>query len=114
MRVTRGLTKHRRKKRYFKEAKGFRGSRRTLWRSVIEATLQARKWSYIHRKQRRRDMRKLWIMRINAAARQHGLTYASFIHKAAQANLGLDRKALAEIAVTDPVAFKAIVEAVTA
>ncbi|MHC5018845.1 MAG: 50S ribosomal protein L20 [Planctomycetota bacterium] len=112
MRVTRGLTKHRRRKRYFKEAKGFRGSRRTLWRNVIEATLQARKWSYIHRKQRRRELRKLWIMRINAAARQHGLTYASFMHKAAQANLGLDRKALADIAASDPAAFQAIVESV--
>jgi large subunit ribosomal protein L20 len=112
MRVSRGLVKHRRKKRYFKEAKGYRGARSKLWRTVIESTLRSRKWAYIHRKQKRRELRKLWIMRINAAAREHGITYAEFIHKLNKSGVDLDRKILAELAVSDPAAFKAVIDAV--
>ena len=110
MRVKRGLVRHRRHKRVLKEAKGYRGTRSTLWRTANEAVLHARKWAYIHRKQKRRELRKLWIMRINAAAREHGLTYASFIHKLGQSQLSLDRKVLADMAVHDPAAFKAVVD----
>lgn len=114
MRIKRGLIRHRRHKRMLKDAKGYRGARSTLWRTANEAVLHARKNAYIHRRQKRRELRKLWIMRINAAARQHGLTYASFIHKLHQSDLDLDRKVLADLAVHDPAAFKAVVDAVTA
>ena len=112
MRVDRGLVKHRRKKRYFREVKGHRGARSKLWRTVVECVLRARKWSYIHRKQRTRELRRLWIVRINAAAREHGLTYAQLIHKLGQSDVALDRKVLADLAVHDPAAFKAVVDAV--
>ena len=112
MRITRGLIRHRRHKRVLKDAKGFRGTRSRLWRTANEAVLHARKWAYIHRKQKRRELRKLWIMRINAAVRQHGMTYASFIHKLGQSTVDLDRKVLADMAVHDPDAFKAVVDAV--
>jgi len=112
MRVSRGLVKHRRKKRYFKEAKGFRGARSKLWRTAIESVLRSRKWAYIHRKQKRRELRKLWIMRINAAARENGTTYAALIHKLAQSSVNLDRKVLADLAVHDPAAFAAVVASV--
>ena len=114
MRVPRGKTKHRRKKRYLKQAKGYYGARKALYRTAWESVMWARKWAYKHRKRHRRELRRLWIMRINAAAREAGLTYAQFIHRLGKAGVTLDRKVLADLAAADPTAFAAVVARVKA
>lgn len=96
------------------KAKGFRGRRSKLFRYAKNAVMKADTWSYRDRKTRKRTFRYLWIARINAAAREHGLTYSRFIEGLTAANLGLDRKVLADIAVNDAASFKGIVEKVVA
>jgi large subunit ribosomal protein L20 len=86
-------------------AKGYRGGRGTLLRSASETVDRALKFAYRDRKARKRSFRSLWIMRINAAARQHGLSYSKFMNGLTKANVSLDRKALAHIAMADPEAF---------
>ncbi len=115
MRVPRGYAKHHRKKRYMKEAKGYWGGRSKLYRTAVESVLRSRKWAYIHRKQRRRNVRTLWIMRLNAAARSRGLPYRHLVEGLRRAGIVLDRKVLADLAVAEPAAFDAVVaEAKTA
>lgn len=111
MRVKRGLTTHRRHKKYLDLAKGFRGARHRLYRTAREAV--ERSWSnaFYGRKQRKRDFRTLWIMRINAGARLGGLSYSVFMHGLKQAGIELNRKVLANLAIEKKEDFAKIVEA---
>ena len=95
-------------------AKGFRGGRGKLFRSATEAVDRALKYAFRDRRVKKRDFRALWIVRINAAARQNGLTYGRLIHGMKVAGIELDRKVLAEMAVADPAGFSGIVEQVKA
>jgi large subunit ribosomal protein L20 len=106
-------TRHRRN-RIRKHAKGFRGGRSKLWKAAVEAV--HRKWRYalFHRRKRKGDFRSLWIVRINAAAREHGLSYSKLVASLDKAGIGLDRKILADLAISDPAAFKSVVEAARA
>lgn len=109
-RVKRGVTAHQRHKRLLQDAEGRRGTRRKLVKPAREALLHAMAYSYVGRKQRKRQMRGLWIVRLNAAARQHGLTYAKLITGLKAAGVALDRKVLADIAVRDAATFARIAE----
>ncbi len=113
MRVKGGIVTRRRHKKIIKQAKGYYSTRHRLHRRANEALLNALVYAYRDRRNRKRDFRRLWIVRINAAARQHGLSYSRFIHALKVANIQLDRKMLAEIAVSDPKAFAKIVEVAT-
>lgn len=110
MRVKVGYVRRRSHKKILKMVKGQWGSRGRLWKRSNEAMLKSLFYAYRDRRQRRRQMRTLWIQRINAAARQNGLSYSRLIHALKLANIELDRKAMAHIAFTDPVAFTRIVE----
>lgn len=99
MRVKRGMSSHRRHKKYLDMAKGFRGGRGVLYRTAREAVENALAYAYRDRKVRKRDFRALWIVRINAAAREYGLSYSRFMNGLAKAQVGLDRKVLADLAV---------------
>ena len=112
MRTTKGSARNRSKKRLFRRAKGYRGGRGKLLRTVKETLLRSGAYAYRDRRVRRREFRKLWIIRINAAARQRGLRYSEFMHGLREAKIELDRKMLAELAVNDPEAFDQIVELV--
>ena len=96
----------------YRRAKGYRGGRRNLLRTVKETLIRAGVYAYRDRRVRKRDFRKLWITRINAAARQRGLRYSVFIHGLKVAGIQLDRKTLADMAVNDPAGFDAVVEQV--
>ncbi|MCF7803594.1 MAG: 50S ribosomal protein L20 [Candidatus Marinimicrobia bacterium] len=103
--------KHRHKK-VVQQAKGYFGARSKLYRTAKDAVEKAMLYSYRDRRQRKREFRSLWITRINAAARQHGMSYSRFIHGLKEANIELNRKMLADIAVRDPEGFEAIVKKV--
>jgi large subunit ribosomal protein L20 len=90
-------------------AKGFRGARRRRYRIANETILHAMRYQYRDRRQRKRDFRRLWITRINAGARQHGLSYSRFIHGLKLADVAVDRKVLADLAVREPAAFAKLV-----
>jgi len=105
MRVRRGFKARRRRKKVLKLAKGFRGGRSKLYRTAADAVDKALMYAYRDRKARKRDFRRLWIARINAAARLNNLSYSKFIHGLKIANVELDRKILAEMAVSDPSGF---------
>jgi large subunit ribosomal protein L20 len=107
-RATNGPASRRRRKKIIKEAKGFRGRRSKLFRYAKNAVMKARVYAYRDRKTRKRNFRMLWQQRINAAARAHGLTYSRFIEGLKAAGIALDRKILADLAVNDEAAFKAI------
>jgi large subunit ribosomal protein L20 len=92
-----------------KAAKGFRGGRRRIWRRAVEAVHHAWMHAYVGRKRKKRDMRRLWIVRINAAVRPHGLSYSRLIHALGKAGVELDRRALADLAIADPDAFGQVV-----
>lgn len=109
MRVQIGAARRRKKKRLFKEAKGNRGGRSKLLRTVKETIVRSRAFAYRDRKNRKRDFRRLWITRLTAACREHGLRYSEFIHGLAAAGIGLNRKALSELAISDPPVFAEIV-----
>ena len=114
MKVSKGAARRRAKKRLFKRAKGFRGGRGKLLRTVKETVLRADVFATRDRRARKREFRKLWIIRINAACRMRGLRYSRFISGLKKANIILDRKMLADVAVSDPAAFDKIVEAAKA
>jgi len=114
MRTTKGAARNRAKNRLFKKAKGYRGGRGTLLRTVKETLVRSEAYAYRDRRRRKRDFRRLWIVRINAAVRQRGMRYSEFIHGMGQAKIQLDRKMLAEMAVSDPEGFDRIVELVKA
>jgi large subunit ribosomal protein L20 len=109
-RVKRGVAAHRRHKRLLNQAEGRRGTRSTLIRPAREALIHALVYAYRDRRDRKRDMRRLWIQRINAASRQHGLPYGRLIAGLKAAGVEVDRKMLAEMAVREPGAFAAIVD----
>jgi large subunit ribosomal protein L20 len=112
MRTTKGAARNRAKNRLFRKAKGYRGGHGKLLRTVKEAIDRAGAYAYRDRRVRKREFRKLWIIRINAASRERGIRYAELMHGLKKANIELDRKILADLAVTDPAAFDAIVEKV--
>ncbi len=101
-----------RRKRVLNLAEGYWGAKSKLFRTATEAVDRALKYAYRDRKARKRDFRRLWIARINAAVRLNGLTYSRFIAGLAKSGIGLDRKVLADMAVTDPAGFTKIVETV--
>jgi large subunit ribosomal protein L20 len=109
-RVKRGVTAHRRHKRLLKAAESRKGAKSRLVKPAREAVLHAMAYATRDRKQRKRQMRELWIVRINAATRQHGLTYGAFISGLKRADIEIDRKILADLAVREPQAFAALVE----
>jgi large subunit ribosomal protein L20 len=111
-RVKRGVAAHKRHKRLHQASEGRRGTRSRLIKPAREALLHALAYATRDRKQRKRQMRELWVIRINAAARQHGLTYGRFVAGLKKADISLDRKMLADIAVRDTAAFGRIVEVV--
>jgi len=109
-RVKRGVTAHRRHKRILRRAKGYQGARHRLLKTAREAVEKGWRYAYRDRKQRKRQFRALWIARINAAARAQGLSYSSFVNGLTQAGVLVDRKNLADLAVSDPAAFAALAE----
>jgi large subunit ribosomal protein L20 len=108
MRVKRGFKARRRRKKVLKLAKGFRGSRGKLFRSAADAVDKALMYAYRDRRVRKRDFRRIWIARINAAARMNNLSYSKFIHGLKISDIELDRKVLAELAISDPSGFAQI------
>jgi large subunit ribosomal protein L20 len=108
-RVKRGVTTHARHKKVLELAKGYRGRGGTAYRIAIEKVEKALRYAYRDRRNRKRDFRALWIQRINAGAREHGLTYSQFMHGIKLAGLDLDRKILSDIAIREPEAFAAVV-----
>jgi len=113
-RATNNPASKQRRKKIFKRAKGFFGRSKNTVRAASRAVDRAGQYSYAHRRVRRREMRRLWIIRINAAARLHGLSYSKFMHLLNEKGLNLDRKALAHLAFHDADAFEAVVKQVTA
>jgi large subunit ribosomal protein L20 len=113
-RATNAPASRERRKRVVKAAKGYRGLRSKLFRYAKDATMKAKYWSYRDRKTRKRTFRYLWIQRLNAAVRAHGMTYSRFAEGIKAAGVGLDRKILSDIAITDEIAFKGIVDQVKA
>jgi large subunit ribosomal protein L20 len=109
-RVSRGVTKHARHKKIIDAAKGYRGRRKNTFRIANQAVEKAGQYAYIGRKLKKRQFRAIWIQRINAAAREHGLTYGRFINGLNKAGIEVDRKVLADLAVTEPAAFKSLVD----
>ena len=112
MRTSKGAARTKAKRRLFKSVKGYTGGRRRLLRTAKETVLRSGSYAFRDRKARKRDFRRLWITRINAACRQRGIRYSEFIHGLANANIELDRKSLSEIAIADPHGFDTIVETV--
>ncbi|MDG1491155.1 MAG: 50S ribosomal protein L20 [Planctomycetota bacterium] len=110
VRVTYGAARHQKKVRWFKQAKGYRGGRSKLWRTVRESVVRAWAYSYRDRRQKKRQFRRLWIVRINAATRMRGMTYSQFIAGMKGAGIDLNRKQLSELAIHDPAAFDALVQ----
>ena len=108
-RVKRGVTAHARHKKVLGLTKGYRGRGGTAYRIAIEKVEKALRYAYRDRRNKKRDFRGLWIQRINAAAREHGLTYSQLMHGLKLAGLELDRKVLSDIAIREPEAFAAVV-----
>ncbi len=109
-RVKRGVTKHARHRKVIGRAKGYYGRRKNTFRAANQAVEKSGQYAYRDRKQKKRVFRALWIQRINAAARMHGLTYGRFINGLGRAGIEVDRKMLADIAVHEPEAFKSLVD----
>ena len=109
-RVKRGVTAHARHKKILKKAKGYTGARRKLIRTAKQAVVKAGQYAYRDRRVRKRDFGALWIVRINAAARLHGLSYSRFMNGLRVAGIEVDRKVLADLAVADAAAFGALAE----
>jgi len=113
-RVKRGVMVRKRHTKLLNQAKGFRGNRSRNYKVAHESVMRALSDAYRHRRTRKRDMRRLWIVRINAAARQHGLSYSRLINGLKLSGIALDRKQLADLAVRDASAFEALVKQVRA
>ena len=109
MRVKRGFKARHRRKKVLKLAKGYRGGRSKLFRTAADAVDKALMYAYRDRRAKKRDFRRLWIARINAGAKMNGLTYSRLMYGLKQANVELDRKVLAELAVSDPAGFSQVV-----
>ena len=109
-RVSRGVTAKARHRKILKRAKGYYGRRKNVFRVAVQAVERGMQYAYRDRKKRKSDFRGLWIQRINAGVRMHGMTYSQFINGLKKATIEIDRKILAELAVNQPEAFKALVE----
>ena len=109
-RAKRGFKARRRRNRIRQHAKGYRGGRSKLWKAMVDTVHHAWRFATWHRRKRKRDFRALWIIRINAAARMHGISYSKLVGGLKRANIELDRKILAELAISDPAAFGKVVE----
>ena len=109
-RVKRGINAKKRHKKVLKQAKGYYGSKSLLFRTANQAVMKSLSYAYIGRKHRKRDFRKLWITRINAAARINGMSYSKFISGLKKANVNINRKMLSEMAINDPAGFAKLVE----
>jgi large subunit ribosomal protein L20 len=109
-RVKRGVTTHARHKKVIKQAKGYRGRNNNVFRAAIERVEKGLQYAYRDRRNRKRSFRSLWIQRINAGAREHGLTYSQFMNGIKRAGIEIDRKVLSDIAVREPAAFQALAE----
>ena len=109
-RVSRGVTSKARHRKILKRAKGYYGRRKNVFRVAVQAVERGLQYAYRDRKKRKSDFRGLWIQRINAGVRMHGMTYSQFINGLKKATIEIDRKILAELAVNQPEAFKALVE----
>ncbi|NLS93038.1 MAG: 50S ribosomal protein L20 [Planctomycetaceae bacterium] len=114
MRTTKGAARTKAKNRLYKKAKGYRGGRGRLLRTVKETLVRAGCYAFRDRRARKRDFRRLWIIRISAAVRMHGLRYSEFIAGLKKAQIELNRKSLSEMAIHDPEAFEAVVDKVKA
>ncbi len=112
-RVKRGVTSHARHKKVLKLAKGYRGRSKNCIRVAIEKVEKGLQYAYRDRRNKKRDFRGLWIQRINAAVREHGLTYSKFMAALKNANVDLNRKMLSELAINNPESFKSLVELAT-
>jgi large subunit ribosomal protein L20 len=112
MRTIKGAARRQAKRRLFKKVSGFVGGRSRLYRTAKETLARAGAYAFRDRRSRKRDMRRLWIIRLNAAAREHGLRYSQFIHGMELAQIELDRKILSDIAIRDPEAFTQVVAVV--
>jgi len=110
MRTTKGSARNRAKNRLFKKTKGYWGGRGTLLRTAKETLVRAEAYAFRDRRVRKREFRKLWIIRINAAARERGLRYSELVNGLKKAQIELDRKMLSEMAIHDPAAFDVVVE----
>ncbi|PKQ07785.1 MAG: 50S ribosomal protein L20 [Alphaproteobacteria bacterium HGW-Alphaproteobacteria-11] len=108
-RVKRGVTAHARHRKIIKKAKGYYGRRKNTFRTANQAVEKAGQYAYRDRRTRKRNFRALWIQRINAGVREHGLTYSRFIDGLAKAGIEVDRKVLSDLAIHEPEAFKALV-----
>ena len=109
-RVKRGVTSHAKHKKVLQMVEGHRGTRRRLIKKARESAIHAMTYAYRDRRNRKRDMRRLWIVRINAAARMHGVSYSRLMNAIHTANIDVDRKILADMAVNDEAAFSALVK----
>ena len=109
-RVKRGVTTHARHKKVIKQAKGYRGRNKNVFRAAIERVEMGLQYAYRDRRTRKRSFRRLWIQRINAGAREHGMTYSQFMNGIKRAGIETDRKVLSDLAVREPAAFKALAE----
>ncbi len=109
-RVKRGVTTHARHKKVIKQAKGYRGRSKNVFRAAIERVEKGLQYAYRDRRTRKRNFRSLWIQRINAGAREHGLTYSQFMNGIKRAGIETDRKVLSDLAVREPAAFQALAE----
>jgi large subunit ribosomal protein L20 len=109
-RIKRGVTAHARHKKVTDQAKGYRGRGKNVYRVAVERVEKSLQYAYRDRRVRKRNFRSLWIQRINAGAREHGMTYSQFMDGIHRAGIEIDRKVLADLAVREPEAFKALVE----
>lgn len=111
-RIKRGVAAHKRRKYFLKRTKGFTNRRRTNAIAAKEALLHADSYTYAHRRLRKRDFKKLWTIRVNAAARENGLTFSKLLGSLRKQKVGLNKKMLAELAVRNPKAFQSVVESI--
>ena len=109
-RTKRGVTTHARHKKVLKQAKGYRGRSKNAFRIAIERVEKGLQYAYRDRRVRKRNFRSLWIQRINAGVREHGITYSQFMNGMKQAGIEIDRKVLSDLAIREPAAFKALVD----
>lgn len=112
MRTTKGAARNKAKRRLFRKVKGYRGGHSKLLRTAKESLVRAGQFAYRDRRVRKRQFRRLWIIRINAAVRERGMRYSQFVHGLQKAGIELDRKTLSEMAIHDPGVFDAVVEQV--
>ena len=107
------VPRHRRHRRVVKQAKGYYGTRSRNYRTAMDAIIKAMSYAYRDRRQRKRQMRRLWIIRINAATRQHGISYSKFVSAMKANNIEINRKMLADLAITEPQSFENLIKAIS-